>query len=68
MAYNGKTAVITGGTGGIGMATARHLLQEGLAVRDGKFISIIVFSFSFVFANRTWLFLMFSRTRRNWMR
>lgn len=33
MAYSGKTAVVTGGTGGIGFACARHLLNEGLIVR-----------------------------------
>lgn len=32
MAFNGKTAVITGGTGGIGFECARHLLEQGVAV------------------------------------
>lgn len=32
MAYQGQTAVIVGGTGGIGYATARQLLNEGLTV------------------------------------
>lgn len=38
MAYTGKTAVVTGGTGAIGYATALHLLREGLSVRK-KFSS-----------------------------
>lgn len=36
MAFSGKTAVITGGTGGIGFETARHLLEQGVAVNLNK--------------------------------
>lgn len=41
MAYRGQTAVITGGTGGIGYAIARQLLCAGAAVRS--FNSILHF-------------------------
>lgn len=34
MAYRGQTAVITGGTGGIGYAIARQLLLAGADVRS----------------------------------
>lgn len=33
MAFHGQTAVITGGTGGIGYAIARQLLNEQAAVK-----------------------------------
>lgn len=33
MAYQGQTAVIVGGTGGIGYATARELLTHEIVVR-----------------------------------
>ena len=42
--YEGKTAVVTGGTSGIGLGTARHLIQEGARVlvtgRSAKTIEV----------------------------
>lgn len=42
--YAGKKAVVTGGTSGIGLATAKHLIQEGARVlvtgRSAKWIEV----------------------------
>ena len=32
MELNGRSAIVTGGAGGLGAATARHLLERGVGV------------------------------------